>query len=800
MIIGLQVVQFMAVQAQSYTNVAPQQGLSFTIPAQLMTFGSEVGAGVSFFDFDGDGWDDLTFANTNDSLIFFRNVEGSLQRLPSLMFGEGLIKQVLWVDIDNDGDNDLFTTTYEGQLHLLRNDGDWSFTDISESSGFLQGNALYFGASFGDYDRDGYLDLYVCTYIHVPGVFGMERINHLYRNNGDGTFANVTLSAGVDNGQKASFQSVWMDIDDDGWQDLYVINDLDPGNAMYRNNGDGTFTDMAEEMELLLAYEHPMSLSVADYDNDGDMDIFMSNTGIYPTVNSARSLLMENNGDGTFTESSEAKGLNIFEWGWGGLWVDHDNDGYLDLYLATHRESGPPVPNQFHINNGGTSFTNGAPLFPSPQIAASHGVARGDLDRDGYADIVVQNQAPFPPYLWQNTGGDAAYIRVTVEGTISNRQGVGTWIRVFAAGQRYVHYTLCGENYLGQSSQHILFGLDEATVVDSIHVEYLSGHVDRYYELPVDAEYHFVEGDSYEFAVTPLGPVGICAPDSVVLDAGVHTSYTWNTGDTARYITVDTTGSYSVTIITDAGLPLTSPVVEVVVYPPPVLLANHTNPICAGEATGFLALSNLLDVDLVSVIWDTGAFGDTLMELSAGTYGYTAIDMNGCSSTGTVELIDPDPLFVLVETSPEMEGLDGAISWVVFGGTPPYMVEVAGEEIPGSDVSGLSAGSYPLQVRDALGCTFFIKVEVQGVVGIAEGEQRAVELFPNPVGNGFWSKAPEPLSSCRVIDGSGKVVQQWGPRPALAWMDASTLAAGTYVLELHALTGKRYKVRFTKLP
>jgi hypothetical protein len=87
----------------------------------------------------------------------------------------------------------------------------------------------------------------------------MERINHLYRNNGDGTFANVTLSAGVDNGQKASFQSVWMDIDEDGWQDLYVINDLDPGNAMYRNNGDGTFTDMAEEMELLLAYEHPMS-------------------------------------------------------------------------------------------------------------------------------------------------------------------------------------------------------------------------------------------------------------------------------------------------------------------------------------------------------------------------------------------------------------------------------------------------------------------------------------------------------------------------------------------------------------
>jgi len=786
--------------AQGYLDVAPSQGLDFLIPSQPMPFGSEVGSGVSFFDFDGDGWDDLTFCNTNDSLIFYRNVDGVLQRMPSLLFGAGQVKQVLWVDLDNDGDKDLFITTYNGPLRLLRNDGDWNFTDISADSGLEQGNAKHFGASFGDFDRDGFLDLYVCTFIHVPGLFQLNRLNRLYRNNGDGTFTDVTLSAGVGNGQKASFQSVWIDIDLDGWPDLYVINDFMPGNALYRNNGDGTFTDMAQEMGLLLAQEHPMSISVADFDNDGDLDIFMSNTGIFPHVNSARSLLMVNNGDGTFTEASGALGLDIFEWGWGGLWVDHDNDGYLDLYVATHREFGPPVANQFHSNNGGTSFTNAATLFPSPQITESHAVARGDLDRDGHADIVVQNQAPFRPYLWKNTGGGGTYIRVTVEGTASNRQAVGTWIRVFAAGQQYVHYTLCGENYLGQSSQHILFGLGAAAVVDSVVVEYLSGHVDRYYELPVDAEYHFVEGDTYGLAVSPLGPTSFCMPDSVVLDAGDHNSYLWNTGDSTRYITADSTGSYWVAIGTSTGLQLTSDPVEVVVYTPPVVFATHTNPACAGDKTGSIVLSNLLEVDLESVVWDHGPMGDSLNGSGAGVYAYTMVDVNGCSSSGTVELFDPDPLFVFIEMEPEVEGGDGAIGWSIFGGTPPYVVELAGEEMSGASAVGLVAGEYPLLVSDAEGCTFLKIVEVAGAVGMVQVARRSLVVHPNPVAHELWVRAPDPVLAWAVLDGSGRVVMRHAKGPLDTPLSMASLAAGTYALEVYTTTGERYLARFVKQP
>jgi hypothetical protein len=787
-------------RAQGYVNVAPEQGLDFLIPVQAMPFNSEVGCGVSFFDFDGDGWDDLTFANTNDSLLFYRNDGGVLQRLPSVLFGAGHVKQVLWVDVDNDGDKDLFVTTYNGPLRLLRNDGDWTFTDISESSGLPQGNRKHFGASFGDYDKDGFLDLHVCTFIHGPAIPDVTRWNQLYRNNGDGTFTDVTIAAGVGNGMRASFQSVWIDVDVDGWPDLFVINDFAPGNALFRNNGDGTFTDIAEEAGLLLPFEHPMSISVSDVDNDGDLDIFMSNTGIYPLVNSARSLLMVNNGDGSFTEASGAMGLNIFEWGWGGLWVDHDNNGYQDLYLATHREFGPAVANQFHINTGGTSFSNGASLFPTPQIRKSHSVARGDLDGDGFADIVVQNQAPNPPYLWKNTGGQGAFIRVSLEGRFSNRQAVGSWIKVYAGGQRYIHYTLCGENYLGQSSQHILFGLGNAAVVDSVEVEYLSGHVDRYYELAVNAAYHFVEGDSYGVAVVPLGAASSCAPDPVVLDAGEHASYLWNTGDTTRFISTDTSGTYWVTIGLSTGLQISSDPFEVLVHDPPVIYATRTNPACAEEATGSIALTNLTGVELESVVWDMGQTGDSLDALSAGVYTYFVTDVNGCAAGGVVELIDPDPLFVFIGTEPEMQGNDGSINWLVFGGTPPYVVELAGELMSGGSIGDLAGGTYALLVRDSLGCIFAEEVEVASSVGMDDLEVDKLEVYPNPVSQDLYLRATDMVLSWSILENSGRIVLQGATLPSGGAVDVGRLATGYYTVDVRTVHGQRFRSRFVKQP
>lgn len=767
--------------SQGYTNVAPQQGLTFTIPVTPIDFGT----GVCFYDIDGDGWDDLTFANVDDSLLLYRNNAGTLEPMPSPAFAPGSTREILWADIDNDGDPDLLVTTFEGPVRLFRNDGDWAFTDITAGAGFVQDAGKRWGASFGDYNKDGFLDLYVCTYIYDEETYAYSKLNHLYRNDGDGTFTDVTLIAGVGNGLKASFRSVWMDVDLDGWPDLYVINDFEAANALFRNNGNGTFTDMAVDLGLAETGEHCMSISLSDFDLDGDLDIFITNTGVFPQTNNARHMLLVNNGEGVFTESSTLYGLDIFEWGWGSLWVDHDNDGYQDLYIATHRELSQPVPNLFFKNNSGASFTDAMALFPDPQIASSHSVARGDLDRDGYADIVVQNQYPFRPYLWKSDGGTSNHVRVSLEGTVSNRQAIGSWIRVYVGDRQYIHYTVCGENYLGQSSQHILFGLGTATVVDSIVVEYPSGHTDRYYDLPVNAEYTFREGDTVLPVITSDGPFSVCAPQSVVLDAGDFDSYLWNTGDTGRFLTATNTGTFTVTVSNEFGVQATSPPLEVLISPVPVVLGQDVDPDCAGASTGSIILENLSGVAAQSVIWNTGATGTQLQGLTAGVYSYTFTDINGCSVSGSLELFDPDPLFVLLTPMGATAETNGSLSWTLFGGVPPYAVTVDDIEVAGTMLGDLEPGTYQFVAIDSQGCDFSEEVVITGPSNIPEQELASVKVFPNPTDGLLQVSSSYRIRWVRVFDGRGRIIMERSFDAHSGVLDVSSLAPGPYMLELH---------------
>lgn len=780
--------------AQGYTNEAAQQGIDFTVPVPFPDFGT----GVCFFDFDGDGWDDLSFGNVDGQLKFYRNVEGSLQAMPDIVNGEGNTNQILWADIDNDGDPDLLVTTFQGPVRLFRNDGNWNFVDVTATSGLVQEPGKRWGASFGDLDKDGFLDLYVCTYIYQPEPYEYSKLNHLYRNNGDGTFTDVTLVAGVGNGLRASFQSVWVDFDQDGWQDIYVINDFAASNALYHNNGDGTFTDMALELGLAETGEHCMSISLSDFDLDGDLDLYITNTGVFPLVNNARHMLLVNDGTGNFTESSTLYGLDIFEWGWGALWVDHDNDGYDDLYIATHRELYPAIPNLFYKNEGGASFTARPDLFPDPQVVSSHSVARGDLNGDGYADIVVHNQEPYPPMLWVNEGGTASHVRIGVEGVVSNRQAVGTWIRVYAAGRVHTHYTVCGENYMSQSSQYAHFGLGAALVIDSVVVEYLSGHVDRYYDLPVNGFYRFVEGETFTPVITSVNGFQACAPNVVVLDAGEHEDHLWNTGHTGRFLTVSQSGIYSVTATGPFGIAVTSAPVEVLIGPLPGIVAERNDPLCAGEASGGIALSNLAGVEAASVVWSNGGQGMSLTGLQAGVYNYTFTDVNGCTASGIVELMDPAELFVLVQSTPVGQGSDGSISWTVFGGVPPYQVIVDGEPVSGTTLGGLVAGVYMVVVIDAQGCVFEESVLVFDPASVGEVDAWMPRIYPNPVSSLLHVEWLLPLAQWRVIDATGRAVLEGEDGLRTGAVDVSELRTGAYLLELRDSGGRLARMRFVK--
>ncbi|MDX1702203.1 MAG: VCBS repeat-containing protein, partial [Melioribacteraceae bacterium] len=285
---------------------------------------SSVLGGVSFFDYNNDGWDDLTFASKeNIPVKFFQNNSGNFTEQMFNISILGHSKQVLWVDYDNDGDNDLFVTKLDGPNKLYQNDGSFTFTDVTVDAGFPSINMYTYGASFGDYDNDGNLDLFLSN---KDDSFLIP--NKLYRNNGNGTFTDVSITAGISTSGHLSFCSSFFDFDKDGFQDIYISNDRFANkNILYKNDGDGTFTDVSLSSGTDIA-ANAMSTTIDDYNNDGWLDIYVTNT-------SEGNYLLKNNGDGTFTNVASSTGTIFNSIGWGANFFDADNDTDMDLYVSS---------------------------------------------------------------------------------------------------------------------------------------------------------------------------------------------------------------------------------------------------------------------------------------------------------------------------------------------------------------------------------------------------------------------------------------------------------------------------------
>jgi len=244
--------------------------LSFQDNATLRGVGysygqSTYGGGVSFCDFNGDGWDDLTYATTDgQEVYFFKNVSGTFTKVDLGINDTFRSKQVIWVDYDNDGDKDFFTTSYIGVNKFYRNDGNLNFTDISGSCGLFTDDMYCDGATFGDIDKDGDLDLFVCNLDKIT----LNQRNYLYRND-NGTFTDISTTSGITLGNQLSFCASFFDYDNDGDQDIYVYNDK-PGqiNRLFQNNGSGAFTDVSIASGAGMAID-VMSTTIGDYNSDG---------------------------------------------------------------------------------------------------------------------------------------------------------------------------------------------------------------------------------------------------------------------------------------------------------------------------------------------------------------------------------------------------------------------------------------------------------------------------------------------------------------------------------------------------
>jgi hypothetical protein len=492
------------------------------------------GAGCAFLDYDNDGWMDIYLVNSGKcdffdpkpplrNALYRNNRDGTFTDVTEKagVQGGGYGMGVAVGDYDSDGFPDIYLTQY-GRCILYHNNGDGTFTDVTDKAGVAapgwNSSAVWF-----DYDNDGRLDLFVCQFVEFnktmscgvetdgTGHYCIPRIfkampSRLYHNNGDGTFRDVSVETGIAEHLGKPWGVVATDIDNDGWMDLFVSNDT-VGNFLYRNKG-GKFEEIGLAADVSYSADgrarSGMGVDSADYNEDGWMDIFLAN------IDQEIFSLYKNNHDGTFEDVAMSVGIGMAtRWmsGWGLKFLDYDNDGNLDLFLSngfpddlvaefsqqvTFRE---PLL-LFHNEGGNFKNVSGesGPVF-SRQFS-SRGLAVGDFNNDGAADVLISVNDGAPLVLKNNVGKQNHLLGVKLEGQIANRDAVGARVTYQAGDLRRHRMKVGGGSFLSSHDPRLLLGIGNRPKMDWVEVKWPgpSGLVERFTDLPIDRYVTLVEG------------------------------------------------------------------------------------------------------------------------------------------------------------------------------------------------------------------------------------------------------------------------------------------------------------------
>jgi hypothetical protein len=498
--------------------------------------------GVAIIDYDRDGWPDLYFTNAQSvemalagqkarSALYHNNHDGTFTDVTD----KAGVGYPCWAmgavvgDYNNDLWPDLLVTCFGGVV-LYRNNGDGTFTDVTRPAGLGDDSKWATGAAFGDFDGDGWVDLFVSHYVNLDvndlPAFGSSKTckyrgidvqcgprglkgspDNLYHNDG-GTFTDVSKKSGVDDPQnRFGLTAVWSDFDNDGHLDLFVTNDSQ-ANYLYRNDATGHFTDVAYSAGAAVSQDGSeqanMGIAVGDYQHTGRLSIGVTH------FSDEYAALFRNDGEMNFTDVSYASGIAPSTTpyvGWGDAFFDFDNDGWLDLFLvnghvypqvdsivggARYRE-----PALLFLNRHDGTFKNvselAGPALGIPRV--SRGVAIGDLFNSGHTDIVIENLKGAPTILHTQGGPANHWISFTLEGTTSNRLALNARVKATAGDLVQTGEVLSGGSYLSQNDLRVHFGLGSRERVDKVEIHWLGGKTEILTNLVADHFYHIKEGN-----------------------------------------------------------------------------------------------------------------------------------------------------------------------------------------------------------------------------------------------------------------------------------------------------------------
>jgi len=528
-----------------FRDVARQSGLTVShISGEKRYILESMSGGVGLFDCDNDGKLDVVVVNGStvdrfrqggDPLVTLYHQDADMH-FTDITQQAGLTRKgwgmgVAVADFDNDGRLDLFVTGYGGTA-LYHNLGNCKFEDVTERAG-VKVDGFTTGAAWADYDRDGHVDLFVARYVHVDinklpepgsdqhncrykgllvqcGPWGMEgETDFLFHNRGDGTFEDVSKKAGVnDPGKRFGMGAVWGDYDNDGWPDLYVANDAGP-NFLYHNKHDGTFEEVGLLSGVALSGEGQelgsMGVDFGDVDHDGLLDITVTNFA------EQEDDLYHNEGPtqgfvdlGWSSKTSQAV-YPFVKWGTG--LVDFDNDGWLDVFVASghvypqvdtivHNSSGYRQPMFLFRNKGNRTFEDitGATGLSSAPLACRRGAAFGDVRNDGNIDILVLNVGEPPSLFVQDVPSPRHRVLFRLIGTRSNRAAIGARVTISSGGMTQFNEVRGGGSYLSQNDLRLHFGLGESKIMDTVKISWPSGSVEMLRNIAADAIYTITEG------------------------------------------------------------------------------------------------------------------------------------------------------------------------------------------------------------------------------------------------------------------------------------------------------------------